>query len=350
MELKFISRRKTKDEPMNTSAEATASSQGKRTEIVVQMRGVSRFFDPGCVRALSNVTFEVYRGEIFGLLGPFGCGKSTAIRILAGWLSPSEGKARVFARSPRRRGVKTRISFLPQKPSDAHSRFLTQAIGFFRDLVAGANRNEGSEGVPFIANGRERIAAMKRIVVQNTRLVLLDEPFLSLDASSRDEMMELIRAVAQNGRTVVLCSRSLLHAKSVCDRIAVLHRGELQAVGTLEQLLATRENLRFLVDVLPDETTETLLKIIRREVGVPGAANSPPLEPQKESPQPVQGVQLQCAPAPTESVADKLLTPLLKTVPATENRVAHPTSSVDHDLLEALTKPASEKPTPRPEE
>lgn len=335
---------------MNTRAAGTASSQEKRTEIVVQMRGVSRFFDPGCVRALSNLTFEVYRGEIFGLLGPFGSGKSTAIRILAGWLSPSEGKARVFARSPRRGGVKARISFLPQKPSDARSRFLTQAIGFFRDLVAGANRNDGSEAVPFMANGRERIAAMKRIVVQNTRLVLLDEPFLALDANSHDEMMELIRTVAQNGRTVVLCSRSLLHAKSVCDRIAVLHRGELQAVGTLEQFFATRENLRFIVDLLPDETADTLLDLIRREVAVPGAANNPPLEHQKESLQPVQEVELPCAPAPTESVADKLLTPLLKTVPTTENRVAYPTSSVDHELLDALTKPATVKPPPASEE
>src|SRR2546427_9756970 len=96
---------------------------------------VSRYFDnPHSVRALTRVSFEVRRGEVFGLLGPSGSGKSTTLRILAGRLSPSEGKARVFGSKPRRHSVKMRVGYLPQRPSHNRSHLLVQALGLLRAL------------------------------------------------------------------------------------------------------------------------------------------------------------------------------------------------------------------------
>src|ERR1035438_9350541 len=103
------------------SAAETANPKSElphQHEPVASMRGVSRYFDQsGFVRALSNVSFEVRRGEVFGLLGPSGSGKSTTIRILAGRLPPSEGKARMFGRPPRRHSARMRVGYLPQRPS-----------------------------------------------------------------------------------------------------------------------------------------------------------------------------------------------------------------------------------------
>ena len=118
----------------------------QRREVVAWMRGVSRYFEtPRFVRALTDVSFEVRRGEVFGLLGPSGSGKTTTIRILAGRLSPSEGKARVFGRSPRRHSARMRVGYLPQRPSHNKSQLLAQAMDFLKDLFIRGKRYPRSE-------------------------------------------------------------------------------------------------------------------------------------------------------------------------------------------------------------
>src|ERR1039457_4972242 len=116
-----------------------------RRELVAWMRGVSRYaYNPHFVRALTDVSFEVRRGEVFGLLGPSGSGKTTTIRILAGRLSPSEGKARMFGRPPRRHSARMRVGYLPQRPSHTKSHFLAQVVGFLRDVFIWSTRNPRS--------------------------------------------------------------------------------------------------------------------------------------------------------------------------------------------------------------
>src|ERR1700757_983997 len=89
------------------------SARAARREIVASMQGVSRHFErPSFVSALRRVSFGIHQGEIFGLLRPGDSGKSTILRILAGRLRPSEGKVKVFGRSPRQRSVKARVGFL----------------------------------------------------------------------------------------------------------------------------------------------------------------------------------------------------------------------------------------------
>ena len=311
-------------------------------EMVVRVCGVSRYFDPGYVRVVTNVNFEVHGGEVFGLLGPSGSGKSAVARILAGRLTPSEGKVKVFGRSPRRRTVRARISYLPQKPSHDCSQFLVRVIGFFTDLVQGVNSRASRRHSSYRPRGEERIAATKRIVVQKTRLVLLDEPFLDLDAGDRREMKDLIRIIAQQGRTVIVCSRSLNDAKAVCSRVAVLSRGEIQALGTVEELLASRANLRLVVDLLPDETATNLLRAIRQELGVSDLestlSSGTQTKRSKADETPKQGI-----PQPAESAAAALLRSLSKRAPSGCSQVPEPALSVNHELLAALTKPIDEK-------
>ena len=309
------------------------------------MHGVSRYFDPGYVRALTNVSFEIHRGEVFGLLGPSGSGKSTVARILTGWLTPSEGKAKVFERSPRRRAVRANISYLPQKLSDAHSQFLLRVIGFFRDLIKGVKPQAPSQNSSSNPRVRELIAATKRIVAQKTRLVLLDEPFLDLEAGDRSEMKDLIRMIAQQGRTIIICSRSLHDANAVCSRVAVLHRGELQALGTIQDLLASRESLRCMVDLLPDETAKTLLRGIRQELGISDLTSLSWSEKQTEKPT-AEETPTRALPQSAESVTDAVLQSVSKPAPLGDTRVAEPTSSVNYELLASLTKPIDDTANP----
>ena len=333
---------------MNPSPVARFSLQARKGEIVVQMRGVSRYFDnPGFIRALTNVSFEVHRGEVFGLLGPSGSGKSTAVRILAGRLAPSEGKAKVFARSPRRRATRARISYLPQKPAHARSHFLMTAMGFLRDLVAGAKRDSRSQNGSDEPDGQQRLGALKRILLQATRVVLIDEPFSALDATGCSEMMELIRALAQQGRTVIICSRSLIYAKDVCDRLAVLHRGELQAIGTVQELLARRESLRFIVDLLPGETAEHLLQLVRLELGMSDPAKSLSFEPPMPSPPERDAADLPSTPHRPAAPSERVLARLVKADAPADRPIDQPNSTVNHEMLAALTKDAGKDPPPR---
>ena len=333
---------------MNPRPVATWSLQAKRDEIVVQMQGVSRYFvNLGFIRALANVGFEVHRGEVFGLLGPSGSGKSTAIRILAGQLAPSEGKVKVFARSPRRRATRARISYLPQKPADARPHLLMTAVGFLRDLVAAAKRDSRSPNGSDEPDGKQRLGALKRFLLQATRVVLLDEPFSALDATGCREMMEFIRALAQQGRTVIICSRSLIYVKDVCDRLAVLYRGELQAIGTVQELLTRRESLRFIVDLLPDETAEHLLQLVRLELGISAPANRSSSEPSMVSPPGRDAADLPSTPHRPAAPPDRILARLVKADAPADRPIDQPSSTVNHEMLAALTKDAGKDPPPR---
>src|ERR1017187_1591945 len=192
----------------------TAHSQSEpphRRELVARMQGVSRYFEkPGFVRALTDVRFEVRRGEVFGLLGPSGSGKSTTLRVLAGRLSPSEGKARVFGRSPRRHSARMRVGYLPQRPSHNKSHLWAQSIGFLKDLFIWHKRHPRSEP-NYIMPRNERSLILKRVVLRNPHLLLLDEPFAMLEPAGCAEIKDVILALARRGKTVILTSDSLTY-------------------------------------------------------------------------------------------------------------------------------------------
>jgi len=234
----------------------------------VHLRGVSRFFSGRrFLVALDRVSLEVNRGEVFGVLGASGSGKSTLLRILAGRLARSEGKVRVFGRSPRRRAARARISYLPENPS--HLRF----SGFFSLFQASADwfgrpkaRSQGS--APGL-HPSTRELLLRTALARNAELLLLDEAFLGLTPACSYEIKQNIRDLARRGRTVVLASGSLADAVSVCDRVAILSRGRLAATGRLEELIAATGNLPMLATILPAATAARFTQLLREEVGLP---------------------------------------------------------------------------------
>jgi ABC-type multidrug transport system ATPase subunit len=341
---------------MNTNPAATTSSSGSKDEVVAQMRHVTRFLDNHdngpLIRAIGDVSFELRTGEVVGLLGPSRSGKSTTMRILAGRLATSEGKIRVFARSPRWRAIRARISYLPQKPTDARSDFVAEVMSFFRDLVAGVKRKRPTaEEVSGQPDPSRRLAVVTRIMLQKTRLVLLDEPFVGLAAADREEMTRLIRTMAEQGRTVFVCSTSLFDIAHLCSRLICLYRGEIQAIGNLHQLLERRESLRFVADLLPDEMAERLLEIIRHGIGIsaPGSSSSPGV--QEMLAQVKKTEESPCDAPLVAPASDTILALLLKAGTRTDPQVVDPTLTVNHEMLTALTRPtdgASPSPSEQP--
>ncbi len=155
-------------------------------QVVVQAQWVSRYFDqPGF--ALTKVNLEIYRGEVFGLLGPAGSGKSTLMRIWAGRLSPSEGKAKVLGRSPNRRAVRARVGYLPQNSNDRRSHVLSEVVDFLKEAFW-LTKIGFRKSKPSHAEENDRHKHLRQILLKNPEVVLLDDPFSEMrDPTDRDE-------------------------------------------------------------------------------------------------------------------------------------------------------------------
>ena len=305
----------------------------------MQVCCVSRYFDqPGFVRALTNINLEVHGGEVFGLLGPAGSGKSTLIRILAGRLSPSEGKVKVFGRSPKRRATRTRVGYLPQNPKDTKSHLLSDVIDFLREVFCLTKVGPRKSQPPSNAREKDRLGILRQILLKNPELVLLDEPFWEFDPTACDEVLEFIRVLKRRGRTVILSGRSLERTKEICDRLAVLRRGQIEAMGTLHDFLARADALYCISDLLPQTTAERALNLIRRDLRVPDDLSQTIIKAQNENESETSTKAL--------STPEGILQPLVKRVEPDPGPKVQYDATVNHELLAALTRnPSNDEPS-----
>lgn len=263
---------------------------------IARLERVRVTFDGYFTFALADVSLDVRRGEVLGVIGPKGSGKSTLLNLLAGKLKPSEGKARVFGRSPRRGGVKTRIGHLPR----ANQPSSTTGMRAFLNRLTGARR-ESANGLPIPVQ-------VERLLLKHPELLLLDEPFAGLDAAAAAELSEMIRKFAGQGKTIVLTASTLETVMEICDRLAIFFRGQIQAAGAREELLALPDALRIFGPVLPGDVAQRMRDGLRSEL------------------LPRLGAILQPTPNP----------PPIET-PATGHAAP---DTVDHDKLNRLIKPS----------
>jgi ABC-2 type transport system ATP-binding protein len=210
---------------------------------VVRADGLTKRY--GAVVAVDHIDLEVGAGEIVGILGPNGSGKTTTILMLLGLTEPTEGRAEVAGFDPLREplDVKRRVGYLPD------------TVGFYDGLsardnlaytgrLAGLPRLEIDDrferamirvGLPDA--GRERVAAFSRgmrqrlglaeILMKEPQIAILDEPTATLDPHSTNEFLAMIRGLKADGTTVLLSSHHLDQVQSVCDRVALFNRGRI---------------------------------------------------------------------------------------------------------------------------
>ena len=272
----------TVEEETNTSA---ASASGDR-EVVVAARGLTKvfrdFWGRAKAHAVNDVDFEVRRGEVLGLLGPNGSGKTTTVKMLLGLLYPTKGHIEVFGKSPRHVATKARIGYLPEESylyrylnSEETLRFfgnlfkiepkdLDRRIEQLIDMVGlGRARNRL---VGEFSKGMQRRIGLAQALINDPDLVILDEPTAGMDPIGCREVKDLIVALAQRGKTVILSSHLLADVEDVCDRVVVYYGGRVRAMGTLKELLVEPDTLQITTPVLPKETVQEVLKIIRRDI------------------------------------------------------------------------------------
>jgi ABC-2 type transport system ATP-binding protein len=213
------------------------------------------FWRPRPKRALSELSFSVPQGEVFGLLGPNGAGKTTTLKLLMDLLRPTSGSAELFGKSVRDPEARRRVGFVPEQPYFYDHLSATELVQYFAGLsgLKGADRaakaNAALDRTGITGDDRRRPlrqfskGMMQRVglaqaIVHDPALIVLDEPMSGLDPIGRRDVREMILALRNEGRTILFSSHILSDAEQLCSRVGILARGRLAQIGPLAELTA----------------------------------------------------------------------------------------------------------------
>jgi len=203
-------------------------------------------------RALQPLHLTVEDGEIFGFLGPNGAGKTTTLKMLMGLVFPTAGAARILGKDWTDPEVKAQIGFLPEQPYfydylTAHE--LLDYYGQLSGVPARDRKNRVEEVLQRVgltdikgtqlrkfSKGMLQRAGIAQAILHNPKLVFLDEPMSGLDPLGRRDVRDLILQLQQEGKTVFFSTHILSDAEALCDRVAIINKGELRGVGAVEEL------------------------------------------------------------------------------------------------------------------
>jgi ABC-2 type transport system ATP-binding protein len=237
-------------------------------------KGYSSYFGPPReTRALKDLSLEVREGETFGFLGPNGAGKTTTILVLLNLIRPSSGSARLFGQPVTDSGVHRRLGYLPESVN-LHDYYTGQGLlEFYAKLLKVPVETRASRIAELLKLLRLEDAAHKSVakyskgmlqrlgfaqaMLHDPDLLILDEPTASLDPVGRKEFRDILMELKRRGKTIFISSHILSEVESVCDRVAILQKGELKRIGTLQEL-STARSTRLILKNVPGTVLEAL--------------------------------------------------------------------------------------------
>jgi ABC-2 type transport system ATP-binding protein len=234
---------------------------------VVQANGLQKIYRTGFwlnqkLVTLQNCSLKVFQGETFGLLGQNGAGKTTLLKLLLGIIRPTAGSGELLGKPLGDRSVKQRVGYLPENPYFYDFltgwEFLQYTAGLFQmprslqqkripellDMVGLAQSAARKKQLRQYSKGMLQRVGMAQALINDPEVVFLDEPMSGLDPLGRYQIREIILSLKQQGKTIFFNSHVLSDVELICDRIGLLARGELIAIGGLDELLGTAEIYR----------------------------------------------------------------------------------------------------------
>ncbi|MGH9509156.1 MAG: ABC transporter ATP-binding protein [Terriglobales bacterium] len=205
-------------------------------------------------RGLKPLNLTVEEGEVFGYLGPNGAGKTTTLKLLMGIVFPTGGSAKILGLDMQDPRVKAQIGFLPEQPYFYDHLTAAELLDYYGEL-SGVSAAERRKRVPVLlervgmadaadvqlrkfSKGMLQRVGVAQAVLHDPKVVFLDEPMSGLDPIGRREVRDLIEGLKHEGKTVFFSTHILSDAEALCDRVAILHEGELRGVGTVAELTA----------------------------------------------------------------------------------------------------------------
>ncbi len=240
------------------------------------------------LRAVDDLSLEIADNQVFALLGPNGSGKSTTIKIILGLLAPTSGNCRIFSTPSGDVSSRRDVGFLPEAPY--FYRYLTgfELVHFFgricqveksklkdrvEEVIEWVGLKEAAHRrVGTYSKGMLQRIGLAQALVHDPKLVILDEPTAGVDPVGSAEISALILKLKDQGKTIILCSHLLGQVEDICDRIAILNRGELILEGELKDLVSKKDLKSILVQNYRDDFNDELSGWLRareaRMVGV----------------------------------------------------------------------------------
>ena len=257
------------------------------SEVVIETRALSKiyrdFWGRQKVRALKALDLEVHRGEIFGLLGPNGSGKTTTIKLILGLLFPTSGKALVFGKDATDVQKNERIGYLPEESYLYKFLNAEETLDFYGrlfDIPADVRRQRIQELLTMVgldlakkrqlkeySKGMTRRVGLAQALINDPELIVLDEPTTGLDPIGTREMKDMIIDLKARGKTVLMCSHLLADVQDVCDRIAILHQGDLKELGRVDSLLTVADVTQIRGRNFSADLQDELREVIARHNG-----------------------------------------------------------------------------------
>jgi len=218
----------------------------------IELRHLHRYY--GTTKAVDDVSFSVYPGEVFGYIGPNGAGKTTSMRVLATLDLPTAGDAMVggfsVVNDPDR--VRLRLGFMPDYFGTYPNVNVREYLDFFarayrfkhREREDAVERVMSFTGLGVLAEkptdglskGMKQRLCLGRALIHDPAVLVLDEPAAGLDPRARIEVRSMIRTLADQGKTILISSHILTELAEICDTVGIIERGQLLAVGTVEEI------------------------------------------------------------------------------------------------------------------
>jgi ABC-2 type transport system ATP-binding protein len=224
---------------------------------LIEVRGLHRYFGP--TKAVVDMNFEVYAGEVFGYIGPNGAGKTTSMRIISTLDEPTYGDALVDGFSvvddPDR--VRRRLGFMPDYFGTYQNMNVVEYLDFFARAY-GLRAYDRKRAIDYameftlldrladkpingLSKGMKQRLALGRTMIHDPAVLILDEPAAGLDPRARIELREMIGRLAENQKTVLISSHILTELAEMCHRVGIIEQGRLLAVGTVDEISGQTE-------------------------------------------------------------------------------------------------------------
>jgi ABC-2 type transport system ATP-binding protein len=265
----------------------TKAAAKEDSNIVIETRNLGKiyrdFWGRKKVAALKSLDIEVQKGEIFGLLGPNGSGKSTTIKLLQGLLFPTSGQAYVFGKDARDVSKNERIGYLPEESYLYKFLNAEETLDFYGrlfDMPAEVRRERSDKLIRQVglqnarrrqlreySKGMTRRIGLAQALINEPDLLILDEPTTGMDPIGSREMKDLIIHLRDQGKTILMCSHQLGDVQDVCDRIAILHQGELRELGKVSELLKVRDVTEVHAKRISEQTKQKIAELIKNDGG-----------------------------------------------------------------------------------
>ena len=239
-------------------------------------------FGRGAFTAVQDLSFSVPRGQVFGFLGPNGAGKTTTINMLLGNIKPTSGSATLLGSPLGDLDARTRLGFLPEK-FQFHDFLTAEEFLDLHGKLYGMGLKARQKRIPEVldqvklydrrksklsefSKGMQQRAGLAQAILNDPELVILDEPTSALDPLGRREVREIVAGLKERGKTVLLNSHLLGEIEMTCDQVAILKKGEVIRVGTMDDLLAAPTTVEMRVQNISPalvKSLETLARTVR---------------------------------------------------------------------------------------